>query len=77
MITGAGIASAKLTALKSGTTKVTYSTTDGTNISGEFTDRKSKRQNSGDILYGNFCKEFRQGKTCAKQEYTDSRRANG
>ncbi|MBR3815352.1 MAG: Ig-like domain-containing protein [Clostridia bacterium] len=36
-VTGAGIASAKLTALKSGTTKVTYSTTDGTNISGEFT----------------------------------------
>ena len=33
----AGVASAKLTGLKAGTTEVTYVTTDGTNISGSFT----------------------------------------
>ena len=36
-VSATGVASAKLTGLKAGTTEVTYVTTDGTNISGSFT----------------------------------------
>ena len=36
-VSSSGIASAKLTALKEGTAKITYSTTDGSDISGSFT----------------------------------------